>query len=31
MDEKLKQKLIEAVKAGDENQASELLWQLVID
>ena len=24
MDEKLKQKLIEAVKAGDENQASEL-------
>ena len=31
MDEKLKQKLIEAVKVGDENQASELLWQLVID
>lgn len=31
MDEKLKQKLIEAVKTGDENQASELLWQLVID
>ena len=31
MDEKLKQILIEAVKAGDEYQASELLWQLVID
>ena len=29
--ENMKQKLIEAVKAGDENQASELLWQLVID
>ena len=28
MDEKLKQKLIEAVKAGDENQASELLCQV---
>jgi len=28
MDEKLKQKLIEAVKVGDENQASELLCSL---